>query len=719
MIIKASFKARAHLLKLLGDQLIGNDRLAVFELIKNSYDADATYVKVLLDLDSLPPFIRITDNGCGMDKDVLLKKWMELGTDSKRGKDNRKHSPAFNRLPLGEKGVGRLAVHKLGTKLKMVTKTCNGPEYSLNINWPALIDNSNYLEEAAVIINEDRSNKELGDIGHGTIVEVTGLYKIAWTRAEVRNLYKLATSIVSPFNAVSDFSVVLEVPGRESWLTDLPDVSDILERAVWQYKFILHKNGKFEWNYKFNPPGPFKSIDKTVVSSSVDEKLELLEKLFAGDDNIFPDNLEDKLILTGDMLDGIGAISGVCYFFHRRKEVLNAEGAYQHVVKFLDEQTGVRIYRDGVRVFNYGEQEDDWLGLNSRRINTPGKYLGTNSVIAAIELSLKDSNKLEEKTNREGFDENIEYRRMRLVVSSIFEKFFILHRRDRKKIEDYLDGVRSSKKPSPEDTFDAVFTELQSTIEKEGLKDKLGNKISFIGTEYKRMREVTLNAGLKGLNLSIIFHEVEREIISLNKAIHQKESDEQLAKRSEQLVKLLEGFQPLLRRNEVTTFDISKVILNSTKQMENRLKYHGVVLSAPVLTGENEDFQITAPYGLILASMQNLLDNAIHWSRLRAEKGENTNLKPAIGIFTMRDWFEEGPAIVIADNGPGFSLSPEEAVAPFVTERPGGSGLGLYYVNMVMENTGGRLLILTPDELELPAAYDGAAVVMLFKGAKR
>jgi nitrogen fixation/metabolism regulation signal transduction histidine kinase len=228
------------------------------------------------------------------------------------------------------------------------------------------------------------------------------------------------------------------------------------------------------------------------------------------------------------------------------------------------------------------------------------------------------------------------------------------------------------------------------------------------------MREVTLNAGLKGLNLSVIFHEVEREIVALNKAIHQGEPDQMLAKRSEQIVKLLEGFQPLLRRNEITTFDISKLLSAFATQIENRLKYHRIVMSVPVLTRENKDFQVTAPYGLVLASLQNLIENSIHWTRLRAEKAKGS-VTPAIGIFTLVDWFDEGPALVVADNGPGFSLSPEEAVAPFVTDRPGGAGLGLYYVNMVMENIGGRLLILSPDELELPKPYNGAAVVLLFK----
>jgi hypothetical protein len=116
------FRANAHLLKLLGDELIGDDRLAVFELVKNSYDADATVVDVTLNLKEEQSNIIVWDkDGNGMDENTILTKWMEIGTDSKRNQ-NKIRSKKFDRLPLGEKGIGRLAVHKLGTKLIVNTK---------------------------------------------------------------------------------------------------------------------------------------------------------------------------------------------------------------------------------------------------------------------------------------------------------------------------------------------------------------------------------------------------------------------------------------------------------------------------------------------------------------------------------------------------------------------------------------------------------------------
>lgn len=718
---KIPFKARAHLLKLLGDQLIGNDRLAVFELVKNAYDANATEVNVLLDLDSDPPKIQIKDNGFGMDFDTIETKWMELGTNSKRGNNRIRTPKPLLRLPLGEKGVGRLAVHKLGTKLKLITKSEESPEYLIDIDWPSLIESSEYIHNAEVSIIENTSPVEFVK-STGTMLEVTGLHKIDWSRGDVRALAKLINSLISPFDTVSDFKVVLHVPGRESWLKGLLEVDEILDRSIWRYDFEINKEGDFSWTYAFTPPGKFKSVAKNIISEKKDA-LELLESPFIHTDDDNKTGRPDCLILHQDMLSGIGTIKGQCYFYYLRNEVVGVGGNIQTIKKYLKDQTGIRVYRDGIRVFNYGEPGDDWLALNPKRINNPTATLGTNSIIAGISINQEESHDpkgvdgLQEKTNREGFDENATYLTFRWIVSSAFEKFFNLHRKDREEIDRYLGDIRDTKKPSPDATFDKIIEDVKVVVNKHGLEKELGKKVDYISTEYRRMRDVTISSA-KGLNLAVIFHEVEREILSLNRSIIKGESTEILRQLSEHLVSLLEGFQPLLRRNQQETFGISKVINNTISPMQRRFKHHGIVVSSPVLTGEDANFTITTPYGLVMASLQNLIENSMYWSRLKAEK-EKTDKPPAIGIFTLPDWFEEGPAIVVADNGAGFSLSAEDAVKPFITDRPGGAGLGLYFVELVMENIGGRLLLLTPDELELPAAYDGAAVVMLFKKRKR
>lgn len=142
-----------------------------------------------------------------------------------------------------------------------------------------------------------------------------------------------------------------------------------------------------------------------------------------------------------------------------------------------------------------------------------------------------------------------------------------------------------------------------------------------------------------------------------------------------------------------------------------------MTVSCPINSEESDSFEVTAPFGLLQATLTNLIDNAIHWTSLKSEK-EGKNYIPAIRIDSLPNWFKEGPAIVVMDNGPGFSLTPEEAIQPFKTSRPGGMGVGLYYSDKVMESIGGRLQICEPEDLELPESFQGAAVVMIFNQGK-
>lgn len=439
-----SFKAKAHLLKLLGDELIGDDRLAIFELVKNSYDADATRVDVTLDLYSQSPRIIVQDfGGSGMSKDTIINKWMEIGTDSKR-KENRQRSQMYKRLPLGEKGVGRLAVHKLGSKLKVITRALGSNEFQIKIDWPSLINQSNYIEDTKVSIEEVVDPKFFKDGETGTRIEIDELNNKSWSRGDIRRLKRLLTSLVSPFNSLSDFVVNLSVPGREKDIEDVLNASDVLSRAIWSYDFIIDEKGQFSYSYSFNPPSLFKDI-APVSHSKENDRLELVP-LDKHERAVRKNNEKNKILLTQGDMNEIGPIVGTFYFYLRDRKILNAQGAYQDVTKYLDEQTGVRVYRDGIRVFNYGEVGNDWLDLNTTRINTPGKKIANNMVIGSIEMDLESSHGLKEKTNREGFDDNSVYKRFKWIVLSVLENFYLHHSDHREEITSYIKGETKAAK---------------------------------------------------------------------------------------------------------------------------------------------------------------------------------------------------------------------------------------------------------------------------------
>ena len=88
-------------------------------------------------------------------------------------------------------------------------------------------------------------------------------------------------------------------------------------------------------------------------------------------------------------------------------------GSKSQLKTYLDNNGGVRIYRDGVRVYDYGEKGNDWLDLDLRRVNRPATRISNNIVVGAIFLNREDSEDLVEKTNREGFVEKAAYHLLR------------------------------------------------------------------------------------------------------------------------------------------------------------------------------------------------------------------------------------------------------------------------------------------------------------------
>jgi HSP90 family molecular chaperone len=124
-----AFKVKPRLLTLLGDQLIRDANLAVFELVKNAYDADATECSVTLDPSNGQSSGRIViqDDGVGMDAETLRNVWMMIATDFRAAqRQHNVRSERFGRYPLGEKGLGRLSVHKLGRDIELITRVRGG-----------------------------------------------------------------------------------------------------------------------------------------------------------------------------------------------------------------------------------------------------------------------------------------------------------------------------------------------------------------------------------------------------------------------------------------------------------------------------------------------------------------------------------------------------------------------------------------------------------------
>lgn len=704
-----SFKAKSHILSLLGDELIGSDILAIFELVKNSYDAGANEVKIILkNLNTKKQEIIIEDDGCGMTPHDLQNVWLEIGTDFKRGGKRKK---IFNRIPLGEKGVGRLAVHKLGKAILLETQT-DGSLFSnrIFIDWPKLIEESEYIEDTNIEIETVPSS--LLAKGKGTRITVSKLKKARWTKRDLRELARKINSIKSPFRPINNFEVTMSANDfHQDWFDDIKNIDELLKDSLYYFDFCLTPSResdfvKMTWNYSFSAPKSFKIEDSSISLTDKKERCKTENVLILNKENPF--NKGQTHLLNKD-LENIGSINGRFYVYNLLSVVLKSFGQTNAIKIFVKENSGVKIFRDGIRVYNYGESYDDWLGLDLARVQRLGNHFSKNTVIGAIDIEMENShNGLKEKTNREGFDENIYYQKFQFICRQVFELFEVLAQEKRTELKDYLDEIGPVKKIGLSETI----IQLEEKLKEKKLDKELKPLLMRVQKDYNNMRDVMLNSGMTGLNLGIVFHEVDREVKYINIDLTNGENLESIKGRVTNLIALLENFSPLLKQNKNISITAKQLVEKAKSINSSRFDYHKIIFSSPLISGGNNDFKLKGPGNLMVSSLSNIIDNAIYWVSNKLELEAN-GYKPAIFIGTDMENFS-GPAIIISDNGYGFTLDPEDLIFPFRTTRPGGMGLGLYFANMVMEMLGGKLEFPDIEDLDIPKVYNGATLALVF-----
>lgn len=703
--INQPFRPRARLLQLLGDELIGNPRLAVFELVKNAYDADADEAVVRLDLRSgSEPCITIADDGDGMTLDLIRSVWLVPGDDHRhQQRESGVRSHKHHRLPLGEKGLGRFAVHKLGNRIRVTTRARDADECVVDIEWNRLIDRP-FLDEAPVRIRVRPPEVFTGG-RTGTRIEVRELRPPSWSRREVRALSNQITSICSPFRQPGEFRAVLEVPGCEHWIQDLPDAAAIVDRAIWRFSFALD-NGRFDCEYEFRKVPGF-NLDERKLSKE-GEKLKVPSSSDRG-------RADGKLFADALMTDGIGPVSGQFHVFDRERMVLQRLGDTRLLTSYLDENGGVRVYRDGIRVYNYGEQGDDWLGLDLRRVNVPTRRISRNIILGEVHLSLESSTELVEKTNREGFVENDACRRLRRIVLGALGAL----EEERQKDKERIRQITAKPGDPTVSRIEKPIQALRRELAKQDVIETFEPYVAKIERDYVDMQETLLAAGMSGLNLAVIFHEVERGVRVLHQVIVEGRDLAGAAVQARELMRILDGFSTLLRRDGKRRHGIRKLVSAARRFNALRFRHHGVQLTGPLPDGE---FRLEAEFtfGLVLGALNNLIDNALYWLRIRWPESSSRDEPSTRRLFVgVSPDFEDGPAVVVADNGAGFQGdAPEHLVRPFFTRKPDGMGLGLYYANLAMELNGGRLAFPRAGEVDVPAEFDGAVVAMSFGRAR-
>ena len=207
------FRVSSGLKTIIGRDLITDDFVAVFELVKNAFDAHAKRVDIIFEnLGSENARLIIRDNGKGMNKADLKKKWLFVAYSAKKdGKeDDYRERIRSSRIYAGAKGIGRFSCDKLGRRLKLLTKKrATEKTYCVTVDWDKFEEDAQ-KEFTNIPISLATSRKSMPNLANGTVLVITGLRE-SWDRDKLLRLKRSLEKLINPNqgNDAQSFSVYL------------------------------------------------------------------------------------------------------------------------------------------------------------------------------------------------------------------------------------------------------------------------------------------------------------------------------------------------------------------------------------------------------------------------------------------------------------------------------------------------------------------------------
>jgi signal transduction histidine kinase len=194
---RLAFSVDAALFRELGERLVGKPHIALAELIKNSYDADATEVVVRFSDDS----IEVSDNGNGMTPEEFRNFWMRVGSPHKQ---TERLSSRFGRSMTGSKGVGRLAVQFLGNELELRTRSRKrgAVEIRASVDWSEAVRAGELTSATARYSTSKVSVEYPARSEHGTAIVIRGLHH-HWAEDELVGLAREVWWLQPPFHSTT------------------------------------------------------------------------------------------------------------------------------------------------------------------------------------------------------------------------------------------------------------------------------------------------------------------------------------------------------------------------------------------------------------------------------------------------------------------------------------------------------------------------------------
>lgn len=701
------FRPRARLIKTIGEELISNDNVAITELVKNSYDAGSPIVDITFTgnvkekevtkrvgrkeiterqhyIEKENASIVIYDQGKGMDFGTILHAWMEPATNYKKKEENKNTNRKFS----GEKGIGRFASAKLSSKLELITKQENDNEIVVWFDWNEFSNEETYLDNVKVnwVIRPATEIKE-----HGTILKLTNLSD-DWDEDKIGELRVALSRLLNPIVPNEDFLISINLPnliGKS--LSGIIERPETLNRPNYFIKGSVSKEG-----------APLSVI---FYSKKVgrEEILDLPEKLF-----------------TSIKPYSAGPFSFEFKVWDRDSENLSSiatetNSIIKNVKRDLDDLCGISIYRDDIRVLPYGNQNNDWVRLDLRRVNNPTLRLSNNQIVGYISIGLETNPELKDQSNREGIVEGQAFEDIKDYVklllneveqrryaerpresqttsnspSSIFEKLSL----------ESLSVEIKEKRPSPEEILNLITkkdVEIKETV----------IKIQEVISRYRRLSTLGLlidpiihdgNNYLHKINLksTSILNEIQKTDCNLSKIANRVGEIQNVRRDFSQLFKRIEPFGGR-KRGRPQTIVVEDVIKNQFLLNSEELSKYNISYRL-----SNTQHKVTIDESELAVVLMNLIQNSIYWlSTIDIERE----------ILVEVEDEQDGLAIIVSDNGPGVKSGTEDNIfAPYYSTKPDGIGLGLAIAGEIMSEYDGELSLIRNSIL------GGASFKLLFK----
>ena len=664
--------------RLIGRELITDRITALFELVKNSYDANAQQVNVTFQNvgpnkdDSL---ISIKDDGIGMSFEDIRDKWMVIGTSNKR-KSPLSPKP-FLRKCVGEKGIGRFAVDKLGDRLSIITKQKGAANWlKVNINWDLYASNDeNSLQWFTDIESPYEYIPATNIEDHGTELRITRVRE-PWDSSSIKHAIVQISKLVSPFTSLS-------------------------------YPFCVYVSAP-EYNIKERATKSIDDFNMATCSFLLDYNNQTNEQDYAE----YNKNNHSLEIRKG-RIKAFGGVKMRVYFFDA-----TARRKYKNAFP-NDPIDGFKIYRDGIIATPFAEEQEnpdakrDILGIDKRLWQDIFTRISSREFLGIIEITKEENPLIIDATNRQDFVENDGYKALKrfiieqLVALQMYKADIRKSQKEENKTQlagaqeelgKLAEALTSLSKRSPEisNTLQPLIKQTQATQQsvKVAIKEQKKESEEFLRKEnaylsIMSMQEYSIqitHAIRTTLNQLKGRIEFFRDFYPLPQKEHifkqyAKEMFDKMKILSKVTDYMLSYSQSNINPEPINMYDTFTDIFST---YDNLFEENSIILQTDfaekVVLNTNKQFF----YDII----QNMVDNSIK------------ALKDTIGqkIIKCSYRFEDNHLqILMTDNGCG--IPHEDWIKVFelyytTTEKQGGGGVGLYIVRTRVESLKGTVNVV-------------------------